>query len=75
MLVEILESATDHWKRTSEGISRNRMKKASFIIPFPWQPINIGRLRYANLVFSGFSDQFIGKRLRSLKVDRLNCSF
>ena len=50
-------------------------KRALFFISLPWQPINNARSRYENLVFSGFPGQFIGKGLRNLKVDRLNCSF
>ena len=74
--MEILESVKDPWKRNSEGIlSRKLIKRASFIIPLPWQPINIARSRYENLAFSGFPGQLIGKGLRSVKVDRLNCSF
>ena len=74
--MEILESVKDPWKRNSEGIlSRKVIKRVLSIISLPWQLINIARSRYENLAFSGFPGQFIGKGLRNVKVDRLNCSF
>ena len=64
----MLELDKDHWKRNLESSSsRNLKERALFIIPFPWQPINIGRLRHPNRFYQLSQVNLCEKDFETLK--------